>query len=194
VSEPLGPIAQLRRWIEEARTVEGNWSDALSLATATPDGRPSVRAVMLRAFDDRGLVFFTDEGSRKGTQLATNPVAAAVFLWPVRGREARIEGPVTRLPDDEADAIFAERPPDRRLPLWAWRQDDVVAQAADLRRRLDQVTTELGPVAVPRPPYWVGYRLQFETIEFWQERPEGLHERLAHRQVDGRWVAQRLAP
>jgi pyridoxamine 5'-phosphate oxidase len=192
--ESIDPLSQLLAWLADARQVEGAWSDALSLATATTDGRPSVRAVMLRGLDRRGLIFFTDDGSRKGRELATNPVAAAAFLWPLGHREVRLEGSVTRLSDDEADSVFAARPVDRRLPLWAWRQGEPVREAGELRRRLDRATVALAGGDVGRPPYWAGYRLRPDLIEFWEERPDGLHERTLHRRAGATWVAERLAP
>jgi pyridoxamine 5'-phosphate oxidase len=194
VSEADDPLALFEAWLDEARRCEGGWGGALSLATASVAGRPSVRSVMLRGFDHRGLVFFTDEGSRKGRELAENPWAAASFAWPQRKRQVQLEGPVTRLADDEADGLFSERPAERRLPLWAWRQDATVADRAELENQLALCRQELDAATPGRPSYWVGFRLNPDVMEFWEERPEGLHERLRYRQMGATWARQRLAP
>jgi pyridoxamine 5'-phosphate oxidase len=194
VAEPADPLALFREWLTEARQREGRWSDALVLATASAAGRPSVRAAMLRGFDDSGLIFFTDDGSRKGRELADNPWAAAAFLWPQGNRQVQLEGPVTRLGDEDADAIFADRPPDRRLALWAWRQDAEIGARADLEASLAATRSQMAGRPVGRPPYWVGFRLNPDAIEFWEERPEGLHERTRYRRMGAAWAKQRLAP
>jgi pyridoxamine 5'-phosphate oxidase len=194
VAEPADPLALFRQWLTEARQREGRWSDALVLATASAAGRPSVRAVMLRGFDASGLIFFTDEGSRKGRELADNPWAAAAFLWPQATREVQLEGPVTRMAGEEADAIFADRPADRRLPLWAWRQGAEIASAADLEASLADARLHMAGRPVGRPPYWAGFRLDPQVIEFWEERPEGLHERTLYRRMGAVWSKQQLAP
>jgi pyridoxamine 5'-phosphate oxidase len=193
VPDPSDPLALLQAWLDEAREANETWSAAFTLATATRTARPSARAVVLRGLDDRGLLFFTDSESRKGRELADNPVAAAVFLWPALRREVRLEGTVTMAGNDEADAVMAERPAEAKTPLWAWRQGEPVADAAELERRLERARASL-QAGVPRPPYWVGYRLAPDVAEFWQERPHGLHERIRHFRADGGWQVQRLAP
>jgi pyridoxamine 5'-phosphate oxidase len=187
-------LSPFEAWLAEARATEGPWSDALTLATATAEGVPAARAVMMRGLDERGVVFFSDEGSRKGHELADNPRAAAVFLWPGARRQVRLDGRVTRLSDAEADAIFATRPAETSLPVWAWRQDDVVADRDELVRRLEQTRAQRGGADVPRPDYWVGYRLEPDVVEFWAERPAGLHERLRHERAGQQWRVHRLAP
>jgi pyridoxamine 5'-phosphate oxidase len=149
---------------------------------------------MLRGLDGRGVVFFSDEGSRKGHELAANPWAAAVFLWPAQRRQVRFDGRVTALADGEADALFATRPAETSLPLWAWRQDDVVRDRQQLVTSLEQTRAERGGAGVPRPPYWRGFCLEPDAVEFWEENPDGLHERLRHERLGGEWRLQRLAP
>jgi pyridoxamine 5'-phosphate oxidase len=117
-----------------------------------------------------------------------------VFLWPQGNREVQLEGPVSRLADEEADAIFADRPADRRLPLWAWRQDAEIATLADLEASLADIGRSMAGRPVGRPPYWAGFRLNPETIEFWDERPEGLHDRTRYRRMGAVWSKQQLAP
>jgi pyridoxamine 5'-phosphate oxidase len=194
VAAPVDPLALFGEWLAAARQGEGHWSGALVLATATATGRPSARAVMLRAFDDRGLVFFTDDGSRKARELADNPWAAAAFLWPQAHREVQLEGPVTRLGDQETDALFADRPADRRVPLWAWRQDAEITERSKLEASLAETRLKMADRPVGRPPYWAGFRLDPQAVEFWEERPEGLHERTRYQRVGAVWSMQRLAP
>jgi pyridoxamine 5'-phosphate oxidase len=188
------PLRLFREYLTEARAAQGQWSDAFVLATASNSARPSARALVLRGLDELGVVFFTDEGSRKGQELASNPWATAVFVWPVLRREVRLEGEVTKLTADESDALFSERPDQHRLALWAWRQDEVVADAAELEARLERTRLSWQHGPIPRPSYWAGYRLEAEMIEFWQERDLGLHERIRHRRAGRSWEVQRLAP
>jgi pyridoxamine 5'-phosphate oxidase len=194
VAVPTDPLAVIGQWLAAARQGEGHWSDALVLATATAAGRPSARAVMLRGFDQRGLVFFTDDGSRKGRELADNPWAAAAFLWPQAKREVQLEGPVARLGEEQTDEIFADRPAGRRLPLWAWRQDAEIAAVADLEVSLAETRQEMAGRPVGRPPYWAAFRLDPQAIEFWEERPEGLHARTRYRKTGAVGSMPRLAP
>ncbi len=194
MSEADDPLALFGTWLTEAQEREGPWGSAFSLATTSASGRPSVRTVMLRGFDQDGLVFFTDEGSRKARELTENPWAATSFAWPQRKRQVQLEGPVSRLADDEAEVLFADRPAERRLALWAWRQDAAVADRAELERRLAERRQDLAGAPIGRPPYWLGFRLNPDVIEFWEERPEGLHERLRYQLMDATWFRQRLAP
>lgn len=188
------PLPQLRRWLTEA----GDDLMALvpmTLATATPDGRPSARVVLLRDLDD-GLVFFTNYESRKGRELARNPWAAAVLYWPVLDRQARFEGPVTRLDASASDAYFARRPLGHRLAALASPQSEVVADRAELERRVQALVERHRHAAPPpRPPFWGGLRLIPDAAEFWQGRMHRLHDRVRYApDPAGGWRRERLAP
>ncbi len=166
------------------------------LATATPNGAPSARAVLLRGFDRRGFVFFTDYRSRKATELAANPRAALVWLWAPAERQVRVEGTVGALGLDpaESDAYFANRPRGHRLAAWASHQSSVIPSRDVLEAQMAEVTARFQGVDVPRPPHWGGYRLTPAAFEFWQGRPNRLHDRLRFRAAGGQWVQDRLSP
>lgn len=164
------------------------------VATATPDGAPSARAVLLRGFDERGFVFFTDYRSRKGEELAANPRGALVWLWPPAERQVRAEGPVAVLAAEESDAYFAHRPRGHRLAAWASHQSAVIPDRESLEERMAEVTARFEGMEVPRPPYWGGYRLAPAVVEFWQGRPNRVHDRLRFRLDGDRWVQDRLSP
>lgn len=181
-------------WIEEARAAEILGYDTAYVATATADGRPSVRAVLLRALDDRGFVFYTDRRSRKGAELAANPRAALVMHWPAFERQVRAEGPVTMVAAAESDAYFARRPRGHQLGAWASNQSEVLADRGDLEDRYEQVRQRFEGADVPRPPYWGGYRIEPEEVELWQGRPDRLHDRVRWRVTPDGWTAERLWP
>ena len=166
------------------------------LATATPDGAPSARAVLLRGFDRRGFVFFTDHRSRKAAELAANPRAALVWLWAPAERQVRVEGTVgpQGLDPAESDAYFANRPRGHRLAAWASHQSSVISSRDVLEAQMARVTARFEGVDVPRPPHWGGYRLTPAAFEFWQGRPNRLHDRLRFRSDGGQWVQERLSP
>lgn len=188
------PVHLFRRWFEDARSAMEVAADMMILATATPDGRPSARAVLLRGHDERGLVFFTDIRSRKGVEVAANPRAAVVLVWPPRERQVRAEGPVGPVAADEADAYFASRPRGHRLSAWASHQSMPVAGRDELDARMARLDAEHGE-EVPRPPWWGGYRLVPEEWEFWQGRPNRVHDRVRFRRgPEGGWVRNRLSP
>jgi pyridoxamine 5'-phosphate oxidase len=164
------------------------------IATATPDGRPSARAVLLRGFDERGFVFFTDTRSRKGRELAANPYAALVMAWPPLERQVRAEGRVEMVAAVESDAYFSGRPRGHQLGAWVSRQSEVLRDRSDLERRLDEVRRQFDDRPVPRPPYWGGYRIVPTEVELWEGRPDRLHHRVCFRRADDEWHRDLLWP
>ncbi len=188
------PLALLRRWIDEVVAAGVHEPNAIALATATSDGAPSVRIVLAKGLDERGLAFFTHYTSRKGVELEGNPRAAATFLWHPLQRQVRLEGPVERLPADESDAYFASRPRGARLGAVASQQSRPVADRAALEEQLRSASEEVGDDVVARPETWGGYLLVPQTIEFWHGRPDRLHDRLVYRRAGDRWDRERLQP
>lgn len=186
------PIAQFSRWLGDAESAGIPLAEAMTVATAV-DGVPSARIVLLRGADDRGFVFFTNRESRKGRELAANARAALVFYWNGLGRQVRVEGSVEDVPGEEADAYFAGRPRGSRLGAWASPQSAVIADREELESRVAELDARYGE-DVPRPPFWGGYRVVPELIEFWQHGENRLHDRFAYRRRDGAWVRERLAP
>jgi pyridoxamine 5'-phosphate oxidase len=190
------PLDQFRRWFEEASLASPELEPtAMTLATATPDGRPSARMVLLKGLDRGGFAFYTNRRSRKGRELEQNPRAALVFHWPAIERQVRVEGTVERLTDAESDAYFASRPPGARLSATASPQSEVVADRAALEERVAALRTRVGDAPADRPEHWGGYRLVPQVIEFWQGRPDRLHDRLVYTlSATGAWSLARLAP
>lgn len=188
------PIAQFRDWMQQALDAKVPEPNAMTLATVGADGRPSTRVVLIKGFDERGIVWYTNYESRKGRELASNPQAALQFHWVELERVVRIEGRVEKGAPDEADAYFASRPLASRLGAWASPQSAVLDSRADLVKRAAEVGLKYG-THPPRPPHWGGYRLVPDYWEFWQGRRSRLHDRICYRlQPDGRWLRQRLAP
>jgi pyridoxamine 5'-phosphate oxidase len=189
------PLRLFRVWLDDAIEAGLPEPNAMVLATATPDGRPSSRAVLLKSIDEEGFVFFTHQDSRKGRELAANPVAALCFVWLELERQIRVEGRVERAPEAVADAYFARRPRASQLGAWASPQSEPVASREELERRLEEAAVRFAARDVPRPPGWGGFRLRPEVLEFWQGRPSRLHDRLRFtRRREGEWERVRLAP
>jgi pyridoxamine 5'-phosphate oxidase len=171
------PIALFDAWYQEAKAAEINDPDAMSLATATPEGRPSVRMVLLKGHGPEGFSFYTNADSRKGAELAANPQAALLFHWKALRRQVRIEGPVEEVSADEADAYFATRSRDSQVGAWASDQSRPLDRRETFEGRCDEVRSRFEGMDVPRPPRWTGFRVNPERIEFWSDRPHRLHER-----------------
>jgi pyridoxamine 5'-phosphate oxidase len=181
------PLRQFAAWFSEAGV---SVPEAVALATATPDGAPSARMVLLKDFGERGFVFYSNYESRKGRELAENPRAALLFYWDPPRRQVRIEGEVGRLGDDESRAYFLTRPLGAQLSAWASRQSEVV----ESRRALEEAVEQLRGRELGAPPHWGGYVLLPRVYEFWQHRDDRLHDRLRYRRDDSEWTMERLAP
>ncbi len=189
------PFVQFRIWFDQAVAAQVPEPNAMTLATAGADCRPSARLVLLKGFDASGFVFYTNYESRKARELAANPWAALVFFWPQLARQVRIEGRVEPVAPHESDAYFQSRPRGSQLGAWASHQSQVISSRAVLDQRMQELTAAYQAHPVPRPPYWGGYRLAPTLVEFWQGRPNRLHDRLRYRRLeDGGWLIERLAP
>ena len=189
-----GPTEQFRRWFDEAIAAGLHEPNAFALATATPDGRPSARVVLLKGFDERGFVFYTNYEGRKGRELEENPYAALVFYWGELERQVRIEGRASRVPGEESDAYYGSRPRGSRLGAWASAQSREIGGRDEIEERLAEVEREHEGRPVPRPPFWGGYRVEPEAVEFWQGRENRLHDRLVYRRHGDGWRVVRLQP
>jgi len=191
------PLTQFHRWLDEAIKAELPEPTAMSLATAAASThgfiQPSSRIVLLKEVDERGFVFYTNYESRKGRELAANPFACLSFYWAELERQVHIEGRVEKVDPALSDAYFATRPVPSRIGAWASPQSEPLADRADLEARFAQLQARYGD-NVPRPPYWGGYRVLPDTVEFWQGRRSRLHDRIRYRRFQGEWVIERLAP
>ena len=191
-SDP-NPFRQFDRWYAQVRELEPDATE-MALSTATRDGRPSVRTVLLKGLDDRGFVFYTNYNSRKGRDLATNPRASVMFYWRSLERQVRIDGRAEKVSAEESDAYFATRPVESRWSVYASRQSEVIESREALESRFTIVRQEYGD-RVPRPAWWGGYRIVPDEFEFWQGRPSRLHDRLRYlKDAGGAWKRERLAP
>jgi pyridoxamine 5'-phosphate oxidase len=184
------PVRQFGVWFAEATQAGAGVPEALALATATPDGAPSARMVLLKEFGERGFVFYSNYESRKGRELEANPRAALLFYWDSLRRQVRIEGDVERLSAEESGGYFRTRPLGARLSAWASRQSNVV----ESRQALEHAVEELRGRELATPPHWGGYVLRASVFEFWQHREDRLHDRLRYRRHGETWVRERLAP
>lgn len=189
------PIAQFTRWFEEALAQEVYEPNAMALATVSPDGRPSVRMVLLKGYDQRGFCFYTNYASRKGRDLAANPHTALTFWWGPLERQVRIEGTAERLTPEESDSYYNSRPLGSRLGALVSDQSTVIEDRTVLEERLRKLQEQYVDEAPPRPEFWGGYRVAPAMIEFWQGGPHRLHDRLCYtRQENGDWSIARLSP
>ena len=189
------PFRQFRVWFDDAVNAGLLEPNAMTLATASRDGRPSARMVLLKGFDERGFVFYTNYESRKGRELVETPYAALIFFWGDLERQVRIEGTVERVATEESDLYFHSRPEGSQIGAVASHQSQVIASREVIEERVAELSEEYAGREIPRPAYWGGFRVVPESIEFWQGRPNRLHDRLRYRREDdGVWVIERLSP
>ncbi|MCP6761757.1 MAG: pyridoxamine 5'-phosphate oxidase [Fischerella sp. CENA71] len=189
------PFIQFQKWFDEALTAQLLEPNAMTLATTTPDGKPSARIVLLKDFDERGFVFFTNYNSHKGQELAENPQAALVFWWGELERQVRICGHVEKVSENDSDRYFQSRPFNSRLGAWASNQSDIIESRMLLEQRFQELQAKYENQDVPRPPHWGGLRVIPTAIEFWQGRSSRLHDRILYARLDNdNWKIQRLSP
>jgi pyridoxamine 5'-phosphate oxidase len=188
------PIRQFERWFADAASAQVLEPNAMTLATATRDGVPSARIVLLKGVDANGFVFFTDYRSRKGAELTENPLAALTFLWKEIERQVRISGSVSRVSAAESEAYYRTRPLGSRLGAWASHQSAVIESRGELEDRLARATAQFADGDIPLPPHWGGFRVLPDDVEFWQGRQNRLHDRLRYSRTESGWTIARLSP
>jgi pyridoxamine 5'-phosphate oxidase len=188
------PVEQFGRWMEDALAARIVLPNTMTLATAAPGGAPSARMVLLKGFDHAGFVFYTNYSSRKSRELAANPAAALVFYWSSLERQVRVEGRVEKVPEAESDAYFASRPFESRLGSWASHQSAPLESRGALEARLEELERRYAGGDVPRPAHWGGWRVRPHAVEFWQGRPNRLHDRFLYTRAGDGWERVRLSP
>ena len=188
------PLPELEAWVATAESSGVELATAFALATADADGAPSVRMVLARGIDERGIAFYTNRLSRKGRDLAANPRAAAAFHWASLGRQVRLAGPVEEIGEDESAAYFGSRAPGSRISAWASAQGEPIESRPALETRWTAARARFAGGDVPLPPFWGGYRLMPAVVEFWASRPDRLHDRIEYRRLPVGWERRRLQP
>lgn len=188
------PVTMFRTWMHDTLTAGLHEPNAMVLSTVSTDSRPTSRIVLLKGFDERGFVFYTNYSSRKAVELEANPACGLLFPWHPLERQVRVDGTATRLASHENDGYFAARPRASQLGAWASPQSEVVADRAELDRRYAEMQARFAEKTVPTPPHWGGYRVEHTSVEFWQGRRGRMHDRLRYRRTPAGWTTERLAP
>ncbi|SRR5579871_1736144 len=191
---PRNPLALFEKWFREALKARVLDANAMALTTVSAQGRPSARMVLLKGYDGKGFVFYTNYQSRKSRDLSRHPAASLLFFWPQLSRQVRIDGRVRKVADRESDDYFQSRPRGSQLSAWASDQSRLIPNREVLEKRMRELEEKYEGRPVPRPPHWGGYRLLPETLEFWKGRPSRLHDRLVYLRKAGGWKRERLAP
>jgi len=188
------PFAQFSTWLEDAINSGGPEPTAMNVATIGLDGRPSSRVVLLKNFDNKGFVFFTNYGSRKGAELAANENSTLHFFWAELERQVNIRGVATRTSAEESEAYFKSRPFESRIGAWASQQSSVISSRDELKNKVEELREKYSDGDVPLPPFWGGFRVRPDRFEFWQGRPSRLHDRICYELADSEWLISRLSP